>query len=150
MNWAAIVWLVLLVFFLFMEGATVSVVSLWFACGALSAMIASFFGAELWLQILLFVAVSCVLLASLRPLVRKYFTPKLTRTNVDAVIGKTGIVTEQIDNLSARGKIKLGAVEWSARSSADEPIAPGTKVTVDRVEGVKVFVTPVKETVHIK
>lgn len=150
MNWAAIIWLVLMIFFLFIEASTVSIVSLWFAFGALSAMIASFFGAELWLQVLLFVAVSCILLASLRPLARKYFTPKLIRTNVDAVIGQTGIVTEQIDNLSAQGKVKLGAVEWSARSTAQEPIAPGTKVAVDRVEGVKVFVTPVKETVHIQ
>lgn len=150
MNWAAIIWLVLMIFFLFMEASTVSIVSLWFAFGALSAMIASFFGAEIWLQILLFAGVSCILLAALRPLARKYFTPKLTRTNVDAVIGQTGIVTEQIDNLSAQGKVKLGAVEWSARSTAQEPIAPGTKVTVDRIEGVKVFVTPVKETVHIQ
>lgn len=150
MNWAAIIWLVLMIFFIFIEASTVSIVSLWFAFGALVAMIVSFFGAEIWLQILLFAAVSCILLAALRPLVHKYFTPKLIRTNVDAIIGQTGIVLEKIDNISAQGKVKLGAVEWSARSTAQESIEPGTKVTVDRVEGVKVFVTPVKETVHIQ
>lgn len=143
MTGAAIIWLILLVVFISMEAATVTVVSIWFAAGALVAMIANLLGAQLWLQITLFIAVSVILLLSLRPLLKKYFTPRLTRTNVDAVIGKVGIVTADIDNITAQGRIKLGAMEWTARSSSGEKITAGTRVAVDKIEGVKAFVTPV-------
>ena len=149
MNWAAIVWLVLMILFICAETATVSMTSLWFAAGALVAMIASLLGAQLWVQALLFVAVSAVLLWLLRPVAKKYFTPKLVRTNVDAVIGIEGIVTAEVDNLKATGTVKLGALEWSARSTNGEPITPGTRVRVDRVEGVKAYVTPVDVNVTV-
>lgn len=151
MNWAAIIWLVLLVVFIMAEASTVAVVSMWFAVGSLAAMIASFLGAEFWLQAVVFMAVSCGLLCTLRPLVRKYFTPKLTKTNVDSVIGSTGLVTSPIDNIMSQGQVKLGAMEWSARSTSGEAIAVGTQVKVDRIEGVKVFVSPaeVKENVKL-
>ena len=143
MNWAAIVWLVLLVLFVLMEASTVSVVSLWFAAGALAAMTASLLGAQLWLQILLFVTISVVLLIALRPMVKKLFTPKLTRTNVDSVIGSCGMVTVDIDNVMSQGQVRLGAMEWTARSTSGDAIAKGTQVKVDKIEGVKVFVSPV-------
>jgi len=142
MNWAAILWLVLMVVFIIMEASTVTMVSLWFAAGALVALIASLLHWAVWLQISLFLVVSGVLLASLRPLVRKHFTPKLTRTNVDAVIGATGLVTASIDNVAASGQVKLGAMVWTARSTTGEKIPEGTLVRVDRIEGVKAFVSP--------
>ena len=143
-----IVWLVLMVLFLWIETTTVTMVSLWFGAGALAALIAALFGAELWLQIVLFFAISIVLLASLRPLTKKYFTPKITRTNVDGVIGVTGLVTAPIDNISATGQVKLGAMEWTARSTSGQPIEAGTLVKVDKIEGVKAFVSPVTEKVE--
>ena len=142
MNLHAIIWLVLMIIFLITEAATVVLTSLWFAAGALAAMVASLLGAPLWLQILLFLAVSAVLLSFLRPMVSKHLTPRLTRTNVDAVIGSRGYVLADIDNLSATGKVKLGAMEWTARSTDGYPISAGTLVQVDKVEGVKVFVSP--------
>ena len=142
MNWFALVWLALMIVFLLLEAGTVSMVSIWFAVGALAAMVASLCGGELWLQIVLFFAVSIVLLAALRPLARKYFTPKITKTNVDSVIGMQGLVTADINNVTAQGQVKLGAMEWTARSSSGEPIKAGTLVKVDKVEGVKAFVTP--------
>lgn len=142
MNWAAIIWFVLLVVFLLAEAATVTVVSLWFAAGALVAMVASLLGAQLWLQVILFVVVSGGLLAALRPIIKKLFKPKLTRTNVDAVIGAQGIVTGSINNALSQGQIKIGAMEWTARSTSGEPIEINTQVVVDRIEGVKVFVSP--------
>ena len=142
MELLTIVWLVLLAAFLITEAATVTVVSLWFAVGSLAALIASLLGAALWLQILLFLAVSAVALAALRPIVRKYIHPKLTATNVDSVIGSVGLVTAAIDNVSATGQVKLGAMEWTARSTSGTPLAAGTLVKVDRIEGVKVFVSP--------
>lgn len=150
MNWAAIVWLILLILFVLAEASTVAVVSLWFAAGALTAMVASLLGAEVWLQVVMFLAVSGVLLCALRPVVRKLFTPKLTRTNVDSVIGTKGLVTGDIDNTMSQGQVKLGAMEWTARSSSGEPIKAGTQVVVDRVEGVKLFVTALELTVNTK
>lgn len=144
MNWAAIIWLVLMVLFLLTEAATVSMVSLWFAVSALAALIISLLGGPIWLQTLLFLVVSAVLLALLRPLVRKYVTPKVTATNVDSVVGSTGLVTASINNVTAAGQVKLGAMEWTARSTSGEPIPEGTLVKVDRIEGVKAFVSPVE------
>ena len=146
MNWAAIVWLALMILFNCMESATVSMTSLWFAAGALVALIASLLHAPVALQVVLFLAVSIALLWLLRPIARKYFTPKLMRTNVDAVIGTEGIVTAQVDNLKATGAVKLGALEWTARSTSGEPIEPGTRVKVDRIEGVKAYISPVEVT----
>ena len=140
-----IIWLVLMVVFLIAEAQSVTMVSLWFAAGALGALIAELCGAELWLQIVIFFAVSVALLASLRPIARKYFTPRIVKTNVDSVIGQTCLVTADIDNITAQGKVKLGAMEWSARSTSGEAIKAGTLVKVDKIEGVKAFVTPVKE-----
>ena len=144
MNWMAIFWFVLLVIFLIAEAATVTMISLWFAAGALAAMIVSLMGVGTWLQVGAFFVVSATALTALRPLARKYFTPRLTATNVDSVIGKEGLVTAPIDNVKAQGQVKLGGMEWTARSVSGEPIAEGTLVRVDRIEGVKVFVTPVE------
>ena len=142
MNWAVILWFSLMAAFLVVESLTVTVISLWFAGGALAALAAAALGGAFWLQILVFLLVSTVLLASLRPLVRKYITPKVSATNVDAVIGAAALVIVAIDNLTAQGQVKLNGMEWSARSTTGEPIAEGTQVKVDRVEGVKVYVTP--------
>lgn len=149
MTWDTMLWLVLLVVFFLAEAATVSVVSLWFAAGALVALLASVLHAPFWLQGLAFFVVSVALLLALRPIVKRFFTPRITRTNVDAVLGTQGIVLLKVDNLQATGTVKLGGMEWTARSTSGEPIPEGTTVKVDKVEGVKVFVSPVtvKQTV---
>ena len=143
MKFAAFVWLGLVILFLIAEGATVSLVSLWFAAGAVVAMFAALLGAGIWLQTGLFLAVSGALLLMLRPIVRRYLVPKITATNVDSLVGATGLVTETIDNVTASGQVKLGAMEWTARSTTGENIPQGTLIRVDRIEGVKVYVTPV-------
>lgn len=143
MNWAAIIWLGLLVVFLLAEAACpIHLVSIWFAVGALVAAVISLLNGAVWLQVVAFFLVSGALLALLWPLVKKYMTPKLTRTNVDSVIGSTGFVSETIDNESAKGQVKLGAMVWTARSTSGEAIPEGTLVRADRIEGVKVFVSP--------
>lgn len=143
MKLAAFVWLGLMILFLIAEGATVSLVSLWFAAGAVVAMFAALLGAGVWLQTGLFLAVSGALLLMLRPIVRRYLVPKITATNVDSLVGATGLVTDAIDNVTASGQVKLGAMEWTARSTTGENIPQGTLIRVDRIEGVKVYVTPV-------
>ena len=142
MKWAAIVWLLLLVVFLAAEAATVSMVSLWFAVSALVALLVALLGGPGWLQGTLFLVISTVLLALLRPLVKRYVTPRITATNVDSVIGSTGLVTTAIDNVSAVGQVKLGAMEWAARSTSGQLLPVGTRVRVDKIEGVKVYVSP--------
>ena len=148
MNWAAVFWLVMIVVFLLAEGATVALVSTWFAIGSLAAMLMALIGAGIGLQAIVFVIISAVCLTALRPLVRKYIKPKLTKTNVDAVVGTTGLVTVAIDNVMAQGQVKLGAMYWTARSESGEPIPEGTLVKAVRIEGVKAIVSPVKETVN--
>lgn len=143
MNWAAIGWLVLMVAFLIVEGACpFHLVSIWFAAGSLVALLVSLLGGAVWLQITLFLVVSVALLILLWPLVRKIITPKIEQTNVDAVIGSTGLVTVAIDNVTAEGQVKLGAMYWTARSTSGEKIPEGTLIRADRIEGVKVYVSP--------
>ena len=139
----AVVWFILLLVFIFTEAISVAVVSVWFAAGALAAMIAALLGAALWLQIGLFLVVSIGLLLLLRPVTEKMLKPRIKRTNLDAVIGSEGIVTKTIDNMNSQGQVKLGAMEWTARSTNGEDIPAGTRIRVDRIEGVKVFVSPV-------
>ena len=145
MNWAAIVWFGMLLIFLIVEAACpVHLVSIWFAAGSLVAMIIAFLGGPVWLQITLFLVISCALLALLWPFIKKFLNPKLKKTNIDAIIGAEGLVTAAIDNVSAQGQVKLGAMEWTARSTSGKPIPQGTLIRVDRIEGVKVFVSPVE------
>ena len=144
MELLTIVWLVLMVVFLTVEAATVTMVSLWFAAGSLVALVASLLHAQVWLQVTLFLAVSALLLAALRPMARKHFTPTLSKTNVDAIVGSRGYVTADIDNISATGTVKLGAMEWTARSTTGSAIPKGALVQVDKIEGVKAFVTAVE------
>ena len=141
-------WFALLVIFIAAEAATVNMVSAWFAIGSLASLVTALLGGKMWLQIVVFLAVSAGALALLRPIAKKYFTPRLTRTNVDALAGKTCLCVTAIDNLEGVGQVKIGDVEWSARSTTGEAIPAGVEVKIDRVEGVKVYVTPV--TVAVK
>ena len=142
MNWEAIFWLAAMVGFIIAEATTVTLVSIWFALGALGAILVALFGGGLALQVTVFLALAVALLICLRSIVRRHFNPRLTRTNVDSVIGAVGIVTVPVNNIAALGQIQIGGMEWSARSTSGEHIPAGTTVTVDRIEGVKVFVSP--------
>ena len=145
MDLVAIVWMGLLIGFLVVEAVcAIHLVSIWFAVGSLAALVVYFLHGPLWLQITVFVVVSAALLTALWPLTKKFLNPHVTKTNVDSVIGSTGYITAPVDNMKAEGQAKLGAMVWTARSSSGQPIPEGTLVKVDRIEGVKVFVTPVK------
>ena len=138
------IWLILMVIFLIVEATTVTMTSLWFAAGSLAALIVAATGGSQGFQVAVCLVVSAALLACLRPVIRKHFTPKLVRTNVDSVVGTEGYVTSDIDNISATGTVKLGAMEWTARSTSGTRIPKGTLVKVDKIEGVKAFVTAVE------
>jgi membrane protein implicated in regulation of membrane protease activity len=140
-------WLVALVIFAVAEAATVGLVSIWFAGGALVALIATGCGAPIWLQVLLFLAVSGIMLAMLRPFVRRMSKPSKTETNAGRHIGREALVMEEINNLTGTGAIKLDGITWTARSESGEVIPVGTTIVVRRIEGVKVFVAPAEKTV---
>ena len=150
MTTAAIIWLILMGVFLVIEAACpFHLVSVWFAVGALVAAIVGQFDGGLWWQIGTFLIVSAGLLLALWPYVKKFLNPKVTKTNVDSIIGTQGYVTAPVDNLNATGQVKLGGMYWSARSTDGKLIPEGTLVQVDRIEGVKVFVTVVKEEISV-
>ena len=135
-----IIWLALLIAFGAGEAITVGLTSIWFAVGSLGALICALLGAKLWLQIGMFLLLSILALALLRPLARRFLTPDYSATNADRVIGSTTVVVQEINNLKGQGQVKIADLEWSARSETGEIIPVGTEVTVLRIEGVKVFV----------
>ena len=135
-----IVWLVLLLAFAAGEAATVGLTSIWFAAGALAALIAALLGGAVWLQIALFLAVSLLCLAAVRPLAKRHLNNQVEHTNADRAIGQEAQVTEDIDNIRGKGAVIIRGVTWTARSEDGSAIPAGTMVKVLRIEGVKVFV----------
>jgi membrane protein implicated in regulation of membrane protease activity len=138
----SIVWLVLMVIFTIIEGITVGLVSLWFALGALAALLVSLFCGDFWVQTLVFAMVSLLALLLVMTSDSLRSTEKIP-TNADRLIGKNGIVVEAIDNLTATGQVKVAGQLWTARSAADTPISAGVEVKILSIEGVKLFVEPV-------
>lgn len=137
-----ILWLVLLIAFAGLEGLTAGLVSIWFCAGSLVALVASWFDASLLVQIGLFVIVSLIAMALVRPMARKWIQPKMVKTNADRILDQEGVVLEAIDNLRASGQIKIGGAVWTARAQNDELIPEGVRVRVVRIEGVKAIVSP--------
>ena len=136
----AIMWLLLVIVFVVIEALTVQMLCIWFAGGALVALVFSLLNLPVWLQVTVFAAVSVALLVLTRPLVKKMNRGPHTRTNADRVIDKTAIVTEDIDNLVSQGAVSVSGQVWSARAKNGSPIPVGTKVIVRSIEGVKVIV----------
>ena len=133
-------WLAAFVVFGVVEAATVNLTSIWFALGALAALVAAALGAQLWLQAVLFVLASALFLALTRPVARKLLSQRRTFTNVNRILGKTCEVTEAIDNVEGKGQVNISGQVWSARSQHDVVIPAGAEVKVLRIEGVKVYV----------
>ncbi len=143
---ATVFWLAALVILIAIEIATMGLTTIWFAGGALVAVIAAAAGAPVYLQVALFLVVSVVLLVFTRPVAMKYFNKDRTRTNVDSMPGKRAVVTKEIDNLQGLGQVSVNGMEWSARSKeVGGKIAEGTVVTVLAVDGVKLIVEERKE-----
>lgn len=122
------------------EAATVGLVCIWFAAGALGAFLAACVGAPFWVQLVVFAAVSAAALALVRPAVSKFIHPRRSPTNADRVIGQAATVTETVDNEAGTGQVNVLGQVWSARSAMGVVIPAGTQVKVQRIEGVKVFV----------
>ncbi len=133
-------WIVMLVAFVIIEALTAQLVTVWFAVGSVAALIAQMLGAEVWLQWLIFVAVSAIVVVATRPFVKKITKQKAQPTNADRCIGQTAVVTEKIDNISGKGAVKVNGIVWSARSESGNIIEEDTTVTVTKIDGVKLIV----------
>ena len=134
-------WLVVLIVSIGVEVATLGLTSIWFAGGAAVAVIVAAFHGPVWLQILLFFAVSLLLLFFTRPIAVRYFNRDRVRTNVESMIGRQAIVTSEIDNLQGIGQVTVGGQEWGARTEKDGlNLQPGTVVDIMAVSGVKLIV----------
>lgn len=133
-------WLIAFIAFIGLELVTMGLTSIWFGLGALVACIAAFFGAPTFAQFLLFVIVSTVVLVFVRPFALKYVNKKTEKTNVEAMAGKTGRVSVQINNIEGTGEILVDGLEWTARTEDDTILNVGDLVTIVRIEGVKAIV----------
>lgn len=135
-------WLALTIVFVIVEAATAELVSVWFIGGALAALVCALLKLPVLAQAAVFVGVSALLLALLRPALKKLLHVKPTRTNADRLLGQSALVIEKIDNLQGTGAIRIGGVLWTAKNLMDAPIEVGARVTIERIEGAKVYVRP--------
>ena len=145
MDTVEIVWAVLIVLFLIIEGATAGLTSIWFAAGAVAGLVLSLLGVGLVWQIVAFIVVTIVTLLLTRPLAIKYVSTKVQATNADRVIGQTGIVLEEVNNIAGTGSVKIGGKIWTARSEDGSEIAKETLVTGKKINGVTLVVS-IKDT----
>lgn len=136
----AFYWLGILAACLAVEVATLGLVSIWFAGGALVTFFVAMATETLWIQLVVFFAVSVVLLLVTRPIASKFYNNKRTKTNVDSLMGEYCRVTEAIDNFNGTGTVVLNGLEWTARSVDDTLIEADSKVKVCGIDGVKVLV----------
>lgn len=135
-------WLGAMIVLLLIEAAVPGLVSIWFAAGALVAALAAICKAPMWLQLIVFAAVSGATLVFTRPLVKKYVNSKAQPTNFDMVIGKECIVTERIDNIRGTGAVKVDGKIWTALSPDGSVIEEGQRAEVKEIKGVKLVVAP--------
>ena len=141
MPWLpSVIWLVLLVAFAVAEALTVGLVSVWLAAGALAALLSTFFTANIWWQITIFLAVSLLSMAVIRPLARKYVLPQVVPTNADRLVGMEARVTETINNGYPTGAVYADGKTWTARSADGAVIPKGETVEVAAMEGIKLIV----------
>ena len=137
----AMIWLIAAIVLAVIELSTMGLVTIWFAIGAVVAMIAAIIGAGLLAQLILFVIVSLIVLVAARPLAEKYVNHNVKKTNIDAAIGRKLIAKTDIDNLKGTGKVDMEGSTWLAASSDDEVTIPaGTEVVVVKVVGAKLIV----------
>ncbi len=141
MSGMMIFWLIVLILSTGIEVATLGLASIWFAPGALAAIIAAALNAPVAVQIIVFFAVSLLLLYFTRPIAVKYFNKDRIKTNVESLVGKQAIVISEIDNLQGIGQVVVNGQEWSARNVDDGTKLPvGTVVEIMAISGVKLMV----------
>ena len=139
------IWLVLSGIFLVIEIINVGFLMFWFAVGALVALVVSLFVDNVAIQSAVFIITSTVLLFATKPFVNKILPkePKI-KTNSFSYEGKSGKVTIDIKPDDGTGQIKVDGEVWSAKSEDGTYIPEGTEIIVEKIEGVKAIVKPLK------
>ena len=135
------VWMMALVGLVIGEAITVGLTFIWFAVGALGALLVSALGASVWVQVAVFLGLSALALILVRPVAARLLKPGVSPTNADRILGQTALVTQTIDNIAQTGQVKLGGQVWTARSEDGGVIPEQSKVRILRIEGVKVIVS---------
>ena len=124
-------WILVLIVAAVAEAVTTALVSVWFCVGALAAAISAALGAPLLLQLIIFVGVSILALVVTKPIIRKLMpNSSYIFTNGEDDVGKTAFVVEEIDPEKGTGRVKLGDVDWGARSDNGQIITVGTPVVI--------------------
>lgn len=139
-NTVYIIWAAAIIVFGIAEAATAQLVSIWFVIGAIAGLISAFCDANLYIQLIVFIAVSVLALVITRPLVKKYIKPKKEHTNADRVLIQEGIVVEEINNTLGKGQVKVDGKLWTARSANGDVIPEGSIVKTEKISGVKLIV----------
>lgn len=138
----AIIWLIVAIFCLVIEGLTAGLTTIWFAGGAFLALIFALFDTGLWLQVAVFIISSVVLLVCTRKIFVEKLRTGMEKTNVDALVGEEGIITMAVAPFSP-GQAKVKGQVWTVIcEEPDAPLAVGTPVKVLAIEGVKLIVAP--------
>ncbi len=136
-----IIWLVVLIAAVVVEVLTMGLTTIWFAGGALVAIVATLLHAPIAAQVILFFVVSLLLLFFTRPVAVKYFNKDRVKTNVESLVGRQAIVISEINNIQGTGQVTVGGQQWSARSADDRAVVPaGAVVNVLSINGVKLIV----------
>ncbi len=138
-------WTIFLIGFIMLEALTTQLVCIWFAGGALAALLSAFCGIGNLGQAAVFVLVSALLLVFTRQFVRRIKSKEPVKTNAEALIDTEAIVLEDISNVEARGSVKVGGIVWSARSADGKDIDAGTHIIVKEIDGVKLLVSKLEE-----
>ena len=143
------IWLIAAGIFFIIEIFTVGFLIFWLGIAALLAMLISFFTDSIILQTTVFVISSGILIFATRALADKIIKKDTVPTNVYSIVGKRGIVIEDIDWATGKGQIKSEGEIWSAKTREQINIPKGTEVEIESIDGVKVFVKPLKITSNI-
>ena len=143
MDSTIIFWVAAIILFLVVEAATAGLACIWFALGGVAALLTAWLQGPIWLQIVWFLTVSVATLLLTRPLAKKFINAEKEATNADRCLGRTGIVTETIDNIAASGTVKLDGQVWTARSADGDVIAMSERVEALEIRGVKLIVKKV-------
>lgn len=139
-----ILWIIVMIAAVLVEAASFALLSIWFAVGAVAALIAAILGAGTGVQIGVFLAVSVILLAATRPLLKKFMPGKYIPTNGELDLGKTAVVIEKIDSMAGTGRVRLDGVDWGAVSADGSVIETGVSVTVIAKGAAYLTVQPVQ------
>ena len=136
-----VLWLIVVAVMLVIEIFTMGLTTICFSIGAVAAAVASGLSAPVWLQIVLFAAVSVLVMLLVRPFAMKVMDSGKMKTNLDEIAGQKVRVLEEINNSEGTGKVMYRGVEWMARSVDDTVIVKDSMVTVQSISGVKLMVT---------